>query len=87
MKRFIDEQNKVVVAKNFQEAAEKLYGQTPYQNPAITKFESLLETTVVHKTHKGTADVKVYNVGDKQGTFWGVQAATPKLHTLTKVKK
>lgn len=87
MKRFIDEKNQVVKAKNYTEAAEKLYGQSTYHNPAVQEhIDSNLATTNCVK-HKGYADVHVYPVGAKQGTFWGVEAATPVEHKLVKVKK
>ncbi len=87
MKRFIDERNQVVEAKNYKEAAEKLYGQTLYHNPVVQEhLDSNLATTNVEK-HKGYADVHVYRPGDKQGTFWGVEAATSEKHKIVKIKK
>lgn len=73
---------KTVTAKNYQEAAEKLYGQTYYPNP---KGGGLVPTTYV-VIHRGYADVEVFKVGDKLGTYWGVAKAHPKRHTLYRIK-
>lgn len=76
---------KTVTAKNYKEAAEKLYGQTYYQRPESADPNNTIPTTYT-RVHSGYADVDVFNVGDKQGTFWGVQAARPRRHVLTMVK-
>lgn len=67
-----------VMAKNYHEAAEKFFGQEFYKNPANN---GKIQTTYVER-HSGYAIVKVYKVGDKQGSFWGVQAATPKIYKI-----
>lgn len=76
---------KTVTAKNYKETAEKLYGQTYYQQPGSTNPDNTIPTTYTH-VHSGYADVEVFNVGDKQGTFWGVQTARPQRHVLRRVK-
>ena len=68
---------KTVTAKNYQEAAEKLFGQEYYKDPA----NRTIQTTYV-ECHRGYATVKVYKVGDKQGILWGVQAAAPKVYKI-----
>ena len=73
MNTYIDENNNTVKANNYQEASEKLYGQH--------KGYSGCPTTYAY-VHKGYAEVKVYKEGDKIGTYYGVQAATPEKHTL-----
>lgn len=76
---------KNVSAKNYNEAAEKLYGQEFYHNPCVRNdINGDIPTTYVH-VHKGYATVIVYNVGDKQGSYWGVQAAQPQRYTLRRV--
>lgn len=74
--------NRTVKARNYQEAAEKLFGQTYYENPATG---GLIPTTYVVR-HNGYAIVKVYCVGDKQGAFWGVKQAVPMVYTIKRVK-
>lgn len=74
MKTYIDETGKTVRAKNYLEAAEKLYGQAldiKGQSPTTYAYIS-----------KGFATVKVYGAGAKVGTYWGVQATTPAVHML-----
>lgn len=67
-----------ITAKNYQEAAEKIFGQKYYKNPAN---DGTIPTTYVER-HNGYATVNVYKVGDKQGTFWGAQAAIPKVYKI-----
>lgn len=76
MRKYIDENNNEVKASNYQEAAEKLYGQD--------KGYSGCRTTIA-KAHRGYADVRVYKAGDKIGSYYGVQAATPAEHTLKRM--
>lgn len=73
MRTFIDENNNMVKANNYREAAVKLYGQNKGYNGC--------NTTIV-KVHHGYADVEAYNAGDKIGSYYGVQAARPTSHTL-----
>lgn len=77
MKKYTDGV-KTVKARNYQEAGEKLYGQQIYHIP---NRDWDLWTTYVTR-HNGYATVKVYNVGDKQGTYWGVEAADPVMHKI-----
>ena len=85
MKKYTDG-TQVVTAKNYQEAAEKLYGQHYYHCPGANQdTKKDIQTTYVYR-HRGYADVAVYNIGDKQGTYWGVQAATPQHHTLRRIQ-
>jgi len=81
MKTYSDEKGNTVKARNYTEAAEKLYGQKWYR---VDGQETLLPTTYCDR-HLGYAEVKVYNVGDKQGSYWGVQSANPQEHTLKEV--
>lgn len=85
MATYTDETGKTVKAKNYQEAAVKLYGQKMYK---VTGHDDTLGTTYAqpHRNADGSgyATVYVYQEGDKQGTYWGVQAATPERHTLTR---
>lgn len=74
--------NKIVSAKNYQEAAEKIFGQEYYKNPSGS---GEIATTYT-KRCKGCAIVRVYKIGDKQGRFWGVQAATPAEYKIRKVR-
>jgi hypothetical protein len=74
MKTYKDENGKKVKAKNYQDAAEKLYG---------VALDIRKQSGTYTYRHNGYADVKVYKKGDKVGTFYGVQAATPKKHRLT----
>lgn len=76
MRIYIDENNNTVKANNYQEAAEKLYGQH--------KGFSGCQTTYARR-HNGFAEVTVYNEGDKIGSYYGVQAARPAVHTLRRV--
>lgn len=78
MKKYTDGIN-VVSAHNYAEAAKKLYGQTYYSNPGSN---GTIPTTYT-EVHRGYADVLVFEVGDKQGTYWGVQAAQPQKYTIT----
>lgn len=70
---YIDENGRTVKANNYLDAAEKLYGQS--------KGFGGCPTTYAHR-HNGYADVKVYNAGDKIGTYYGVAAARPAKHIL-----
>lgn len=72
---------RIVSAPNYKEAAEKLYGQMYYPNPGS---KSTIPTTYTFK-HRGYANVLVYKAGDKQGTYWGVQAAKPKKYTIRRI--
>lgn len=77
---------KTVTAKNYKEAAEKLYGQTYYACPgAANPDKDKIPTTYTH-VYSGYADVEVFNVGDKQGSYWGVQAARPQRYRLRRIK-
>lgn len=74
-----------VTANNYQEAAEKLYGQHYYHNPGVRDdIEGDISTTYAH-VRRGFAEVEVYNIGDKQGTYWGVQAAKPARYILRRI--
>ena len=77
---------KIVAAPNYQAAAEKLYGQEHYHNPAVKpEYDyATIPTTYVY-VHNGYADVAVYSVGDKQGSYWGVQAAIPKRYVIRRI--
>ncbi|MCI9418361.1 MAG: hypothetical protein HFI82_13445 [Eubacterium sp.] len=77
MAKYICE-GKTVNARNYTEAAEKLFGQTYYKNPGCC---GTIPTTYVWR-HNGYAEVKVFKVGDKQGSYWGVQAAVPKTYEI-----
>ena len=72
---------KVVVARNYDDAAEKFFGQFYYPNPLNG---SILQTTYVN-VHCGFATVKVYDIGDKQGSYWGIQAATPRVYEIKRI--
>ena len=74
-------ENKTISAKNYMEAANIFFNDTVYPNPSGCGDLH----TVYHITHKGFAEVKVYQVGDKQGSYWGVQAARPKIYKIYKV--
>lgn len=83
----------VVVAKNYEEAAEKIFGQEYYPNPngCVDQEGEVdkLPTTYTRITGYGKnrhCEVKVYKVGDKQGSFWGVQAAEPKKYMIKKIR-
>lgn len=81
MKAYIDESGNTVKARNYTQAAEKLYGQKWYK---VNGLGDNLPTTYCYR-HLGFARVHVYSVGDKQGTYWGIQAADPQVHTLHEV--
>lgn len=75
--KYIDENGNTTTAKNYLEAAERLFGQgKSYAGSA---------TTYAH-TRRGYADVLVYKAGDKIGSYYGVQAATPERHTLKRAR-
>lgn len=76
MAKYIDENKNEIRANNYQEAAEKLYGQYKGYNGCRTTYT---------RVHNGYADVLVYAEGDKIGTYWGVAAATPVRHTLRRI--
>lgn len=78
MATYIDDRNIAVKARNYQEAAEKLYGQS--------KGCKGQPTTYIYR-HNGYADVKVYTEGAKIGTYYGVVADIPVIHTLKRVKE
>lgn len=77
MKKYTDGYT-TVTAKNYTDAAVKLYGQIYYKNPAC---KGTVPTTCTH-VYRGYADVEVYNIGDKQGTYWGCAAARPQRYIL-----
>lgn len=77
MRTFIDEKGNTIKAANYRDAAEKLYGQGKGINGCPTTYSTI---------HRGFAAVEVFKEGDKIGTFYGVQAATPERHTLEIVK-
>lgn len=76
MRTYSDETGKTIKAHNYQDAAEKLYG--------VAKDYNGRHATYVSR-HNGYADVRVYAEGDKVGTYYGVQAATPTRHTLRRI--
>lgn len=82
MRNYTDETGRTIKANNYVEAAQKLYNNTDYQDP---KGGGLIPTVYVYK-HNGYADVAVFKIGDKQGTYWGVQRAIPAKHKLTVAK-
>lgn len=76
----------VVAARSYKEAAEKLYGQAYYHDPgARDEITNTPIPTTYTEVHKGYAVVSVYNIGDKQGRYWGVQAARPTIYILKKM--
>lgn len=77
MRTYIDENGRSVQGLNYMDAAEKLYGQGKGINGCPTTYSA---------THRGFATVKVFEEGAKIGSFYGVQAAQPELHTLRIVK-
>lgn len=77
-RHYVDETGRTTTAKNYHEAACNLYGLSNYPNP---QGGGELPTTYVRR-HSRYAEVRVYNAGDKQGSFWGVQAATPTTHII-----
>lgn len=77
---------KTVTAKNYKEAAEKLYGQTYYACPGAANPDKYKIPTTYTHVHSGYANVEVFNVGDKQGTYWGIQAALPQRYILHRIK-
>ena len=77
MKIYKDENGKTVKAKNYQDAAEKLYG--------IAKDINGQKATYSHR-HNGYANVNVYPEGAKVGTFYGVSETTPERHILKVIK-
>lgn len=76
MTTYIDENNNTVKAANYQKAAEKLYGQHKGFSGCPTTYA---------RTHRGYAEILVYKEGDKIGTYYGVQAATPTKHMLQRL--
>lgn len=76
MKIYEDECGNIVKAANYTDAAEKLYG--------VEKDANGNRTLYVTRRRKH-AKVSVYAAGSKVGTYYGVQAATPKAHTLRKI--
>jgi hypothetical protein len=83
MKLYKDETGAIIKATNYRNAAEKLYNQQYYHNPACRpELETAKIPTVYTERHNGYATVKVFNVGDKQGSYWGVQRAFPIKHIL-----
>ena len=74
MKTYVDEMNNTVKAKNYWEAAEKLYGQHKSYSGTFTTYAEV---------HRGYAFARVYKEGDKVGSYWGVQSARPVVHTIT----
>ena len=80
MYTYIDENGSRTRARNYHEAAVNLYGMTYYHNPATEGTEADLCTLYVRRTRP--VQVDVFKVGDKQGTYWGVQAAHPQHHIL-----
>ena len=83
MTYYIDENGKTVKAKNYREAAEKLYGQgRSYQDKSYTTYVNVRRD----ESGAGWAEVDVYKPGDKIGTFYGVAACTPKKHVLRRIK-
>jgi len=80
---YTDENGNTVKAKNYLDAAENLYGQgRSYQDKSYTTYVNARRNA----EGDGWADVAVYQPGDKIGTFYGVQAATPKKHVLRRIK-
>lgn len=77
MRTYIDENGNRTKANNYQEAAEKLYGQTKSIDGAPTTYVYRLRRHAV---------VNVWEEGSKIGTFYGVQADTPTTHVLKIVK-
>ena len=77
MRTYIDENGKKTRANNYQEAAEKLYGQAKSIDGA--------NTTYSHRKC-GCAIVNVWKEGSKIGTYYGAQADTPTTHVLKIVK-
>lgn len=75
---YIDESGRTVKASNYDDAAEKLYGQS--------KGFGGCPTTYAYR-HNGYADVDVYKAGDKIGTYYGVAAARPEKHVLRRLEK
>jgi hypothetical protein len=83
MKLYKDENGIIVRATNYRNAAEKLYNQEYYHNPACRPELATAKIPIVYtERHNGYATVKVFNVGDKQGSHWGVQQTFPIKHTL-----
>lgn len=77
--------NNTVHAENYREAAEKLYGQQYYINPmSPSNSNNTIPTTYVYK-HRGYAEVLVFAVGDKQGTYWGIQQGKPAKHIIKRI--
>ena len=74
--------SRTVTAKNYADAAIKLYGNHVY---SLKDREGTLNTTYVHR-RRGYAEVCVYHIGDKQGSYWGVQAAVPDKYVLRKIQ-
>jgi len=64
MTKYIDENGDTVTAKNFQEAAERLYGQAFY----IIEGNVYEHKTTYALRFRSYADVHVYEKGDRQGT-------------------
>lgn len=71
-----------VKAKNYKEAADKMFKCTYYQCP---KSDFTIPTVYAEPDFHGSCIVKVYKPGDKQGSYWGVQAATPQKYTLKRL--
>lgn len=77
MRTYIDENGNKTRANNYQEAAEKLYGQAKSINGAPTTYVYRLRNRAV---------VNVWEKGSKIGSFYGAQADTPITHVLKIVK-
>lgn len=73
MKTYRDENGQTVKARNYQDAANKLYG--------VAKDINGQKATYAHR-HNGYAKVNVYPEGAKVGTFYGASGTAPERHTL-----
>lgn len=82
MKYKCEETGTIVSANNYTEAANKMFANVEYENPSKSGLP--LDTVYTDRSN-GYARVRVFKVGDKQGTIWGVQAAIPKLYTLKRM--
>lgn len=77
MRTYKDENGSTVKAKNYQEAAEKMFG--------IAKDVNGQKATYAHR-HNGYANVNVYPEGAKVGNYYGASETTPQRHILTRIK-
>lgn len=75
----------IVTAKNYKDAANKIYGNSVYPNPLNGIPINTLYVNVHGNGENRHAEVREYSIGDKQCSYWGVNAAIPKTYIIVKI--